>query len=304
MPRAKPRLLSDRIPYSAIVDRPPLPLPDGARMVVWTIVNVEHWTIARAMPRTVLSPPMGTPLLPDLPNWAWHEYGMRVGFWRLYDCMQKFGVVPTFAVNGSVIAKYPRIARAARAAKWDFMGHGWIQGPMHKVEDQRAEIRATIDAIRRFTGKPPRGWESPGLTETDTTLDLLAEEGIEYVADWVLDDQPVRIATSTGSIVSVPYTVETNDITMFALQHHSADEWVRRGIAQFDRLYDESASITRVMAISTHPYISGVPHRIGALERLYQHIRSRPGVLVWTGAQVLDWYRGATGTGRARRARR
>ena len=97
-----PRTPRERVPYSAIVDRPPLVLPDGARMVVWSIVNVEDWGIERPMPRTVLPPPMGAPLLPDLPNWAWHEYGMRVGFWRLFDCLQKFGVTPTLAINGAV----------------------------------------------------------------------------------------------------------------------------------------------------------------------------------------------------------
>jgi allantoinase len=294
MARGRKLLLSDRLPYSAIVDRPPLVLPGGARVVVWTIVNVENWSIERAMPRTVLPPPMMQPLMPDLPNWAWHEYGMRVGFWRLHECMLKFGLTPTFAVNGSVIGKYPRIARAARDAGWEFMGHGWVQRPMHHVEDQRQAIRDTIDAIKRYTGKPPRGWESPGLTETDDTIDFLAEEGIEYVADWVLDDQPTRIATTTGSIVSVPYTVETNDISIFALQHHSSEEWFNRGVAHFDRLYNEGADITRVMAISTHPYLSGAPHRIGHLERLYQHILSRPGVLMWTGEQILDWYRTQT----------
>ena len=92
----------DRIPYSAIIDRPPLVLPNGARMVVWIIVNVEEWDIERAMPRTVLTPPMGQPLQPDLPNWAWHEYGMRVGFWRLLDCLKRFDTAVTLAINGSV----------------------------------------------------------------------------------------------------------------------------------------------------------------------------------------------------------
>ena len=282
----------ERVPYSAIVDRPPLVLPDGARMVVWSIVNVEDWGIERPMPRTVLPPPMGAPLLPDLPNWAWHEYGMRVGFWRLFDCLQKFGVTPTLAINGAVCRSYPRIAGAAKDAGWEFMGHGWLQTPMHKVEDQRAAIADTIEAIRAFSGKPPRGWESPGLTETFDTIDHLAEAGIEYVADWVLDDQPVYIATAHGPVLSVPYTVEVNDIAMMVVQHHSAEEMLRRGSDHFDRLYEESAVARRVMAISVHPYISGVPHRIGYLERLYRHVLGKPGVLHWTGEQILDWFRG------------
>src|SRR6201981_2730520 len=106
-----PNYLSDRVPYDAIVDRPPLKLPRGARLAVWLIVNIENWEIKRPMPRTVLPPPLGAPLLPDLPNWAWHEYGMRVGFWRLLDCLQKFGVTPTLAINGAVCRSYPRIAQ-------------------------------------------------------------------------------------------------------------------------------------------------------------------------------------------------
>ena len=281
----------ERVPYSAIVDRPALALPRDARLVVWTIVNVEDWGIERPMPRTVLSPPMGQPLLPDLPNWAWHEYGMRVGFWRLFDCMRQFRVTPTLAINGVVCRNYPRVASAAKAAGWEFMGHGWLQQPMHKVEDQRAVIRDTIEAIRAFTGEPPRGWESPGLAETNETIDHLAEAGIEYVADWVLDDQPITISTSDGPIVSVPYTVELNDIVMMVVQHHPAEEMLRRGRAQFDRLYEEAEHSARVMAISVHPYISGVPHRIGYLEQLYEYVLAKPGVLHWTGGEILDWYR-------------
>ena len=175
------------------------------------------------------------------------------------------------------------------------MGHGFVQRPMHHVEDQRAAIRDTVAAIREFTGRAPRGWESPGLTETDDTLDYLREAGIEYVADWVLDDQPCALRTAHGPMVSVPYTVEMNDIPMMALQHHPSEEWLRRGMDHFDRLYAESERITRVMAISIHPYITGVPHRIGYLERLYEHIRQRPGVLLWTGEQILDWYKRETG---------
>jgi allantoinase len=284
------RPLSSRLPYSAIVDRPPLKLPQGGRIAVWTIVNVEEWSIERAMPRTVLPPPFGQPLLPDLPNWAWHEYGMRVGFWRLVEALERFGVKATFAVNGSVCRSYPRVAGAAKDAGWEFMGHGYVQRPMHHVEDQPAAIRDTLAAIREFTGQAPRGWESPGLTETPETIDHLAAAGIEYVADWVVDDQPCRIETATRPVVSIPYTVEMNDISMMAIQHHPSEEWLRRGIDQFDRLYAEGERSARVMAISVHPYISGVPHRIGYLEKLYKHVTARPGVMLWTGGQILDWY--------------
>jgi allantoinase len=283
----------DRVPYSAIVDRPALKLPGGKRIAVWTIVNVEEWSIERNMPRTVLPPPYGQPLMPDLPNWAWHEYGMRVGFFRLLDALNSRSIKATFALNASVIKSYPPVVEAGLRAGWEFMGHGYIQRPMHHVEDQRAAIFDSVKDIKAFTGRKPRGWESPGLTETFDTVDWLAEAGIEYVADWVLDDQPVDIRTKHGTVVSVPYTVEMNDIAMMALQNHPSEEWLRRGIDQFDRLYAEGEKTARVMAVSVHPYITGAPHRIGYLERLYDYILQRPGVALWTGEQILDWYKQA-----------
>jgi peptidoglycan/xylan/chitin deacetylase (PgdA/CDA1 family) len=230
-------------------------------------------------------------LVPDLANWAWHEYGMRVGFWRILETIQATGQRATLATNGSVCETYPRIIEAALDANWEIMGHGFLQGPMHKVPDQRQAIRDTIEAIRKVSGKPPRGWESPGLTETFETPDLLAEEGIEYLADWVVDDQPVEIATTSGPLISVPYTVEVNDIPMMALQHHTSDTLLRRGIDHFDRLYEEGAEHTRVMAISVHPFLSGAPHRIKYLAELYDYILSKPNVCMMTGEEILDWYK-------------
>lgn len=291
--------LTDRIPYSAIVDRPPLKLPDGGRVAVWIIVNVEEWQIERAMPRTVLPPPMGKPLLPDVPNWAWHEYGMRVGFWRFLDVLQRHGVKATLAINGHVCESYPRIAEAAKQAGWEFMGHGFVQGPMHHLDDQKGAIEDTISAIRRFTGSAPRGWESPGLTETEETLDLLKQAGIEYVADWVLDDQPVEIETASGPILSVPYTVEINDIAISALQNHASDMLFTRGRDQFDQLWSEGGESARVMAISVHPYITGVPHRIAYLDKLLSHISARGGAVFMTGAEIADWYRSEQKKGRS-----
>jgi peptidoglycan/xylan/chitin deacetylase (PgdA/CDA1 family) len=215
---------------------------------------------------------------------------MRVGFWRFLDSLNKYKIKATLATNGSVIKSYPRVVEAALKADWEFMGHGFIQRPMHHVENQRAAIADTIREIKSFSGKRPRGWESPGLTETYETIDYLAEAGIEYVADWVLDDQPVKIKTQHGPMISVPYTVEMNDIAMMALQHHPSEEWLRRGIDHFDRLYQEGEQTARVMAISVHPYITGAPHRIAYLERLYEYILQRPGVVIWKGEEILDWF--------------
>ena len=286
-----PNMIRQRLDYSPIVNRPKLRLPNGERVVVWTIVNVENWSPEGPMPRAVLPPPMGQPLLPDIPNWAWHEYGMRVGFWRFMEVLTKRNLKASFAVNGSACTVYEEACRAAHEAGWDFIGHGFVQRPMHRVDDQAQAIRQTMAAIETLTGTPPRGWESPGLTETMETLDLLAAEGIEYVCDWCMDDQPVTMRTTSGPIVSVPYTVEINDVVMTALQGHRSDEIYRRGVDHFDRLYLEGVDQPRVMAISIHPYLTGAPHRIKYLEMLYDYILGHDNVAMMTGAEILDWFR-------------
>ena len=283
--------LSDRIPYQAIVDRPRLTLPEGKRIAVWVILNVEEWRIEKPMPRTVLPPPMGKPLLPDVPNWAWHEYGMRSGFWRQHGALTARDIPVTLAINGNVCTSYPRVAGAALDADWEFMGHGFLQGPMHKLEDQRGAIHAAMDSIEAFCGERPRSWESPGLTETEETLDLLAEAGVQYVADWVIDDLPQDIETPHGLITTIPYTVEINDIAVYALQQHDSDVFLTRGQKQFDRLYAEAAENARIMAISIHPYITGVPHRIAALEALLDYVGGHDGVAWMTASEIGDWYR-------------
>ena len=282
--------LTDRLPYQAIVDRPKLKLPDGKRIAVWVILNVEEWGIERPMPRTVLPPPMGQALLPDVPNWSWHEYGMRSGFWRQHQALTSRNIPTTMAINGNVCNSYPRVASAGLDAGWEFMGHGFLQGPMHKLEDQRGAIHLAMDTIERFTGTRPTSWESPGLTETPETLDLLRESGVKYVADWVLDDLPQEVETPHGMITTIPYTVEMNDITVYALQQHQSDEFLRRGRDQFDRLYSESADNARVMAISIHPYVTGVPHRIRYLEELLDYVGGHEGVSWMTASEIGDWY--------------
>jgi allantoinase len=290
------KLPHERFDYSAIVDRKPWRLPKGARIAVWTIVNIEEWDIEKPMARQYLTAPQGVSVVPDVPNWAWHDYGMRVGFWRLREALVKRKIPATASLNANVCRSYPRVAEAMRDAGWEFMGHAVKQGAMHTQPDPRAVIRESIEILRAFTGKKPKGWLGPGLTETWETLDLLAEEGIEYVSDWVNDDQPYEIRTAHGPLVSVPYTLELNDIPMMVLQHHESGAWTQRCRDQFDRLYAEGAKNPRVMAIAVHPYIHGVPHRIKYFEAVYDYMRKKKGVWLTTGEEIYDWWtRGARG---------
>ena len=284
-----------RLRYSAIVDRPPLKLPDGARVIVWPVVNVEVWDIGRPMPRQVLPPPTGVTQLPDVPHWGWHEYGNRVGFWRIKAILDELAIVPSLSINARVCTDYPRIASAARAAGWEFMGHSWDQRPVHLEPDQAGMIRRSVKALTDYSGRRTVGWMGPGLTETMETPELLAAAGIRYIADWVIDDEPCTIRTARGDLVTMPYTLELNDIAMMVVQHHAGQEFVTRCMDYFERLYLEGRERAKVMAIAVHPYISGVPHRIKYFETVFRELSQRPGVLIWNGARILDWYLKARG---------
>jgi allantoinase len=286
----KPMIPRERCDFSAIVDRPPLKLPGGARLVLWPIVNLEVWDISRPMARQVLPAPTGVPLLPDVPHWSWHEYGMRVGVWRFFDLFKKHRIRPTLAINARVCEDYTRVAEEARREGWEFMGHAYDQMPIHKHDDQRAMIDRTMDILERFTGKRPIGWLGPGLTETLETPELLAAAGVKYIGDWVYDDEPGTIRTDNGPLVTLPYTVELNDITIMVVQQHESDYLTRRAIDMFDRLYAEGERRAKIMALAIHPYISGQPHRIKYLEEIYDYANRFAGVLHWNGEEIYEWY--------------
>jgi peptidoglycan/xylan/chitin deacetylase (PgdA/CDA1 family) len=185
---------------------------------------------------------------------------------------------------------YPQVAAAARDAGWEFMGHSYDQRPIHSEPDQRAMIQRCVSILEAYSGKKPLGWLSPGLTQTLYTPEHLAEAGIRYIADWVVDDEPCTIRTAHGPLVAMPYTVELNDIAMMPVQHHRADEFVTRCLDQFERLYEEGKERAKIMAIAVHPYISGVPHRIKYFEQVLEALQGKPGVVFWTGERILGWY--------------
>lgn len=290
-------LPTERLPFSGIEKRPPLKFPDGIRLVVWPVLALEHWDISRPMARMVISPPQGQAQQPDHPNWSWHEYGMRVGFWRLKRMFERLGMSPTVTLNARACETYPEVVRACVDNGWELNAHGYDQQPMHKLDDQRASIRKAVDIIENFGGQKVRGWFGPGLTQTFDTLDYLSEAGIEYIGDWVADDDPVTLKTSHKPVVALPYNFEVHDIVMMALQHLPSAEWHARAMDYFDCLYAESTERAKIMSLAVHPYLSGVPHRFMHVQRTFAELLARPGVVCWDGATILDWYRAQKSVG-------
>ena len=196
----------ERLDYNPIINRPKLLLKNNKKIILWVLVNLEVWDPTLAQPRNVLPPPMNVPMLPDLPNWSWHEYGMRVGFWRILKALKERKIRSTLALNATVVDHYPETVLAAIKENWEPMGHGYIQRPMHKVENEFVDVKSAISKIEEFTKTKVIGWESPGLTETDETIDILSENGIKYTANWPIDDQPQDLRVKNGKrMVTLPY---------------------------------------------------------------------------------------------------
>ena len=281
----------DRLHHQPIINRPKLLLKNNKKIILWVIVNLEVWDPDLPQPRNILPPPMNAPMLPDLPNWSWHEYGMRVGFWRILKALQERQISSTLALNATVVDYYPETVEAAIKANWEPMGHGYIQRPMHKVDNQFVDIKSAIDKIENFTKEKVIGWESPGLTETDDTLDILSEHGIKYTANWPVDDLPQDLKVKSGKrMITLPYPIEINDVVMTSVQVHKSDEIFTRGKLQFDRLYQEADENVKIMAISVHPYLTGVPHRISFFEQLLDYILNHQDVEIMTGKDIYNWY--------------
>jgi peptidoglycan/xylan/chitin deacetylase (PgdA/CDA1 family) len=280
----------DRFSYSAIVDRPPLRWPNGARVAVWVIPNIEHFLFDRPSSSIIQST---AGFVPDVLNYSWRDYGVRVGIWRLMEIMEKYGVRGTVALNSDVCRHYPRIIEAGKALGWEWMGHGTNNSTMinsQSEEDELQLIRSVIETIEQSTGARPLGWLSPGLTESGHSLDILAAEGIQYVANWVNDEQPYTMRVKDGSLLSLPYSVEINDYTAFLEQGRTGEEFAQTICDQFDVLYEDGAKAGRVMAICLHPFLVGHPHRSKYFDRALAYITSRREVWLSTGSEIANWY--------------
>jgi peptidoglycan/xylan/chitin deacetylase (PgdA/CDA1 family) len=270
-----------RFGYSSIRDRPSLVWPGGARLACYVAVNVEHFAWGEGA-GAELVPKHGEP---DVLNYAWREYGNRVGVWRLLDLLEAERLPAAALINTALYDHAPAIVEAFRARGDEIVAHGRTnaerQGDMDEATE-RAMIAATTQTIARAEGAPPGGWLGPWISESAATPDLLAEAGYRYVLDWCMDDQPVWLATRGGGrILSVPYPQEVNDIPAIVARRMSAPDFCDMIVDTFEEMLAQSASGSLVMGIAIHPYIMGQPHRLRPLRRALRAIAERPGVW-WT----------------------
>ncbi len=276
-------------PYSAIIDRAPLRWPDGARIAFWVIPNIEAFPLDVRVPG-------GIDHVPDVSAWGRRDYGNRVGVFRVMETMARHGIRGTVALNSDVCDAAPRIVEECLRLGWEIMGHCETNAVrLNEAGSEAAAedlIRRTLDRIERATGARPRGWLGAGRQETWSTLDVLAREGCVYTADWDSDDQPVLMDVAGAPFVSLPYGAGVSDLQAFQQNHFTADSFEHMIKTAFDVLYRESETSGRVAAISLHPFIVGLPHRIDALDRALEYICGHDSVWCATGCEIAEHFLG------------
>lgn len=279
-----------RIPFEFASDRPRLAPPDGKPIIVQLVVNIENWRFDHPMPRKLLPAPHGMESVPDIPNFAWAEYGMRCGLPRMMRAFADRAMPVSCTMNAGVVETYPRVAEAVLEAGWEVVGHGLHQKSIQAEESETTLIADALRLLRDFSGQRVDGWLGPGLKQTFDTPDILRANGIRYCSDWVLDDLPTWMRTRHGPMIAMPYSLEINDSVAHAVQHRPSDELLGRLRATLRVFEEEVREQCRVVTLGLHPHLMGVPHRFAALMEMIDALLGRDDTIFLTGRAIADWF--------------
>jgi len=277
----------DRYPYSPISTRPAYDWPGGKRLAIYVGLNLEWFSFGEGL-GAELAP--GGPQ-PDILNYAWRDYGNRVGVFRLAELFAGLQLPVSLLLNSEMYRHAPQAVAAFADA--EIIGHGRTnserQGTLGETEE-RALIAETTTAIEKHSGRSPKGWLGPWISQSPLTPDLLQEAGYRYLLDWCHDDQPVWMKTRKGRILSVPYPQELNDIPQIVARKHEGVEFAEMIVDCFEVMHAECARRPLVMGLALHPYIVGWPHRFKHLARALEHIVRRADDRVWftTAGEIAD----------------
>ncbi|WP_282782255.1 MULTISPECIES: polysaccharide deacetylase family protein [unclassified Nocardia] len=274
--------------YSPITERPEFSWPGGKKVAFYVGLNIEHFRIDK--PSTSIWP--GTAdLVPDALNYGWRDYGARVGVWRVMDALDKYGIRASALLNSDVVEYNPQIVKAGMERDWAWLVHGKTNSEVTagmSPEEERDYLTRVVDVIAGATGARPKGWMGPGLTETFETPRILRDLGLDYILDWTNDDQPY--ALNVPGMLSVPYTLELNDLGIFA-KATTGPEYVRMIQDQYDVLLSESDRSARVLPIALHPFVIGQAFRTKYLEQALGFLAAQPDVWLTTADEIAAYFR-------------
>ncbi|MFY9246163.1 polysaccharide deacetylase family protein [Roseicyclus sp.] len=261
----------DRYEFSALPDRPTYTWPGGKRLAVSLCNNIEWFSFMSGLGSDHTLPGAAQ----TTRNYAWRDYGNRVGIWYLFDLLDELGLPCSHNVNAAALAHCPQIVARIISRGDEVIGHGLTNSERQDIMDEateRAMIAATSDTIAQHFGARPKGWLGPYIVQSPATLDLLKEAGYTYTLDWPADDQPFWMRTKTGPILSVPYSIELNDSPAQVFRHHTGVDFEQMIVDHFDEMLLQSEKYPLVFNIVMHPFVIGQPFRLRALRRALDHI--------------------------------
>jgi allantoinase len=260
-----------RYGYVPIHKRPQYDWPEGKRLAVTFNNNIEHFAFGAGLG----SDSTGAPSPQSHRNYAWRDYGNRVGLWYYLDLLDEFALPGAHNVNSAVLEACPDIVERLNGRGDEYVGHGRTNSERQDVlweEDEARLIAECTEVVTRLSGRRPEGWLGPYIAESGATLDLLKEAGYRYVMDWAMDDQPVWMRTRAGPILSVPYPLELNDSPSLVFRRHTGRQFAEMIVDQFDEMLDQSRKYPLVFAVSVHSFIIGQPFRLHAFRGAVRHI--------------------------------
>jgi peptidoglycan/xylan/chitin deacetylase (PgdA/CDA1 family) len=264
-----------RYDYSPIVERADFSWPGGRRLAFYVALNVEQFSFGGALGHTptALGPP------PDPRNYAWRDYGLRVGIWRIFELMEELRFPLCHLINAAVCEECPQIVARIKERGDEVVGHGYTNSERQSDMSEPAERAMIGDVTATLTRNfdtPPRGWMGPWIAETVQTPDLLKEAGYAYVMDWPADDQPFWMRTRSGPLLSVPYPIEINDSPTMLSRMQPATDFSRMILDQFEMMTAQSHRQPLVFGISLHTFVVGQPFRLAELRRTLLRLRDDP----------------------------
>ena len=282
----------DRYAWSMLADRAPVAWPNGAKLALWVNVAVQFFPLNQS--GKPFAPPGGmSTAYPDLRHFTLRDYGNRVGIVRCLEALDRYGATPTFAVNAAIVDGYPALWERLLGRGDEIIASSWHMDTLHHGELPEAEEAALIDrslTALRTGGAEVAGWLSPAGSQSDRTPDLLAAQGIRYMADWLNDDMPYPFHTEHGTLTALPLSLELDDQFIIGNNLHSEWEYANQLKDACDYLLAEAAATGhgRLLAISIHPWLLGQPHRIAAFESVLAHVTSRTGVWSARATDIVD----------------
>jgi allantoinase len=299
-PLRRPGLDHDWFPHEPTIKRRRVRWPDGKAIALWITVPVEFFPLdAPAQPFR----PLGGLMLgyPDLWNSSSRDYGARIGIYRIMRVLDNFKLRATAAVNAAAAEKYPRAMDEMVQRQWEFMANGLDMGHIHHgglgIDEERALVRQARDAVSKIGDGRVHGWHSPGRSNSQNTLTLLAEQSFAYITDWANDDMPYTVTTPAGPLCAMPLTYELSDRNLLVQHNLTVEEYEAQIMQAFRCLHDEALQHDsgRILSLSVSPWILGYPHRIKALERVLGRILEADSVWHATGMEILEAFKAQVG---------